>query len=284
MWPNNSFKPNPLRGSAYVKRSASTNSNEGTGGHRMNTKKRSGKVALVTGGSRGLGAAIAHALADEGADVALTYVASAEKAEGVARALEAKGARAAPFQSDQGDPAQARPLIRAVVQRFGRLDILVNNAAVAYQGKTIDDPSIDNAMMDRQWAINVHGVIANIRAAVKVLPEGGRIITIGSGVGTRVGFAGAADYAATKAAVAGYSRGAARDLGPRKITVNVIAAGLMDTDMAAEADVAEMLFSTLAIQRFARLEEVAAGVVFLASPDASYITGAVLNIEGGYSA
>jgi 3-oxoacyl-[acyl-carrier protein] reductase len=160
----------------------------------------------------------------------------------------------------------------------------VNNAAVAYQGRTIDHPEIDNAMMDRMWEINVHGVIANIRAAAKVLPEGGRIITISSGVATRVGFAGAADYAGTKAAVVGYSKGVARDLAPRKITVNVVAAGLMETEMAAETGVAEMLFSTLAIQRFARLEEVAAGVVFLASPAASYVTGAVLNVEGGYSA
>ncbi|OAM89503.1 SDR family oxidoreductase [Termitidicoccus mucosus] len=250
----------------------------------MNTNKLTGKVALVTGGSRGLGTAIANALADEGADIAITYIASAEKAGLVVRALEAKGVRAAAFKSDQGDPTQAAPLIQAVVSRFGRLDILVNNAAVAYQGKTIDDPNIDNDMMDRQWAVNVHGVIANIRAAAKVLPEGGRIITISSGVAVRAGFAGTADYAGTKAAVTGYSKGAARDLAPRKITVNVVAAGLMNTDMAAEADVAEMLFSTLAIQRFAALEEVAAGVVFLASPAASYVTGAVLNVEGGYSA
>jgi len=243
-----------------------------------------GKVALVTGGSRGLGVAIAHALADEGADVAITYVASAEKAEAVARALASKGARAAAFRSDQGDPTQAAPLIRAVVERFGRLDILINNAAVAYQGKTIDHPDFDDAVMDRMWAINVHGVVANIRAAASVLPEGGRIITIGSGVAARVGFAGAADYAGTKAAVVGYSKGVARDLAPRKITVNVVAAGLMETDMAAEAGVAEMLFSTLAIQRFAGLEEVAAGVVFLAGPASSYVTGAVLNVEGGYAA
>lgn len=139
-------------------------------------------------------------------------------------------------------------------------------------------------MMDQVWAINVGGVIANIRAAAKVLPEEGRIISISSGVATRVGFAGAADYAGTKAAVVGYSKGAARDLAPRKITVNVVAAGLMETETAAEVGVAEMLFATLAIQRFACLEEVAAGVVFLASPAASYITGTVLNVEGGYSA
>src|SRR5258707_11101785 len=113
----------------------------------MNTEKLSGKVALVTGGSRGLGVAIAHALVDEGADVAITYLASADKAEAVVRALEVKGRRAAAFKSDQGDPAQAAPLMQAVIEHFGRLDILVNNAAVAYQGKTIDHPDIDNAMM-----------------------------------------------------------------------------------------------------------------------------------------
>jgi len=246
--------------------------------------KLTGKVALVTGGSRGLGTAIALALAEEGAAVAITYMASAAKAEGVVRDLTAKGVRAAAFKADQGDPSQSEALIRAVIEKLGRLDILVNNAAVAIQGKTIDSPDVDNVALDRMWSINVHGVVANIRAAVKVLPEGGRIITIGSGVATRVGFPTAADYAGTKAAIVGYSKGAARDLGPRNITVNVVQAGLMDTDMAADADVAGILFPTLAIQRFGRLEEIAAAVVFLASPDASYITGSVLNAEGGYGA
>jgi NAD(P)-dependent dehydrogenase (short-subunit alcohol dehydrogenase family) len=231
-----------------------------------------------------LGAAIARALADEGAAVAITYVASAAKAEEVARDLAAKGVRAAAIKADQGDPSQSEPLIRSVVEKFGRLDILVNNAAVALQGKTIDSPEVDNAALDRMWSINVHGVVANIRAAAKVLPEGGRIITIGSGVATRVGFPTVADYAGTKAAIVGYSKGVARDLGPRKITVNVVQAGLMDTDMAAEAKVAQTLFPTLAIQRFGRLEEIAAAVVFLASPGASYITGSVLDAEGGYGA
>jgi NAD(P)-dependent dehydrogenase (short-subunit alcohol dehydrogenase family) len=197
--------------------------------------------------------------------------------------LKAKGVAAAAFQADQGDPTKSEALIQAVVQCFGQLDILVNNAAVGRQGN-IDAADVDNGLLDRMWAINVAGVVANIRAAAKVLPEGGRIVTIGSGLATRVGFAGAADYAGTKAAVVGYSKGAARDLAPRNITVNVVQAGLMDTDMAADAAVAEMLFSTLAIPRFGRLEEIAAGVVFLASPAASYITGTVLNIEGGYGA
>ena len=242
-------------------------------------------MALVTGGSRGLGAAIALALADEGADVAISYVFSADKARAVADQVAAKGVRAAAFRADQGDASQSEGLIREVIGGFGHLDILVNNAAIALQGKAIDDPTADTAALDRMWSTNVHGVAAaNIRAAVKVLPEGGRIITIGSGVATRVGFPTAADYAGTKAAIVGYSKGAARDLGARNITVNVVQAGLMDTDMAAEAGVAEMLFSTLCIQRFARLEEVAAAVVFLASPAASYITGAVIDAEGGYGA
>ena len=250
----------------------------------MNGRKLDGKVALVTGGSRGLGAAIALALADEGADVAVSYVFSADKARTVAEQVTAKGVRAAAFRADQGDASQSEGLIREVLGNFGHLDILVNNAAIAMQGKAIDDPTADTAALDRMWNTNVHGVVANIRAAVKVLPEGGRIITIGSGVATRVGFPTAADYAGTKAAIVGYSKGAARDLGPRNITVNVVQAGLMETDMAAEAGVAEMLFSTLCFQRFARLEEVAAAVVFLASPAASYITGAVIDAEGGYGA
>ena len=134
------------------------------------------------------------------------------------------------------------------------------------------------------WNTNVHGVVANIRSAVKVLSEGGRIITIGSGVATRVGFPTAADYAGTKAAIVGYSKGAARDLGPRNITVNVVQAGLSGYRHGSGGWRGRMLFSTLCIQRFARLEEVAAAVVFLASPAASYITGSVINAEGGYGA
>lgn len=196
-------------------------------------KMLAGKVALVTGGSRDLGAATARALANEGADVALTYVASDARAAAVVADLKAKGVRALAIKCDQENQTQAEPLIQQVVAHFGKIDILVNNAAVAWQGKTIDDSSIDNAAMNRQWSINVLGVVANIRAAVKHLPEGGRIISIGSGVGARAGFPGTADYAGTKAAIVGYSKGAARDLGRRNITVNVVQAGIMATDMAA---------------------------------------------------
>lgn len=246
-------------------------------------KSLTGKVALVTGGSRGLGAATALALAKEGADVAISYVASEEKAAKVVRDLDAMGVRARAFRADQGDPTQSEPLVRAVAEHFGRLDILVNNAAIALQGLRIDDPAIDNAAMDRQWAINVAGVVANIRAAAKVLPEGGRILSVGSGFGTRALWPGATDYAATKAAVVGYSRGAARDLGPRGITVNVVQAGIMDTDMAAGAahNLPASVLDMHAIRRIATVEEVADAIVYLAGPRAGYITGSVLDVNGG---
>jgi NAD(P)-dependent dehydrogenase (short-subunit alcohol dehydrogenase family) len=250
------------------------------------SKILSGKVALVTGGSRGLGAATAAALADRGADVAIGYVASRELAENVVKALRTKGVRADAIQVDQGDPKASEPLMHRVVEIFGKLDILVNNAAVSYIGKTIDDLEIDNAAMDRQWAVNALGVIANIRAASKVLPEGGRIISVGSGLGTRVAFPGIADYAATKAAIVGYSRGAARDLGRRNITVNVVQAGLMDTDMAAatKGTLPPALMETFAIRRFAEVSEVAAAIVFLAGPEAAFITGSIIDVNGGFTA
>lgn len=250
------------------------------------TKVLSNKVALVTGGSRGLGAAAAEALADAGADVAITYVASADKAAAVVERLKAKGVRAVAIKADQGDPAAAGPLVAQVVETLGSLDILVNNAAVAWQGRTIDDPEIDNAAMDRQWMINTMGVIANIRAASRVLPDGGRIISVGSGLGTRIAFPGTTDYAASKAAVVGYSKGAARDLGRRNITVNVVQAGVMDTDMAAASkdNLPPIVMASHAIPRFAELSEVAATIVFLAGPDAGFITGSVIDVSGGFTA
>ncbi|MFK3705734.1 NAD(P)-dependent dehydrogenase (short-subunit alcohol dehydrogenase family) [Raoultella sp. BIGb0138] len=249
-------------------------------------KKLAGKVALITGGSRGLGAAIAGALADQGADIAITYVASAEKALAVVEKLRAKGVRAIAIGADQGDPSVAESLVREVVEKLGKLDILVNNAAVAWQGKTIDAPDIDNGAMDRQWLINTMGVIANIRAAVKVLPDGGRIISIGSGLGTRIAFPGTTDYAASKAAIVGYSKGAARDLGARNITVNVVQAGIMDTDMAAGSkdNLPPAVMASHAIQRYASVEEVAATIVFLAGPEAGFITGSVIDVNGGFTA
>jgi NAD(P)-dependent dehydrogenase (short-subunit alcohol dehydrogenase family) len=245
--------------------------------------KYSGKVALVTGASRGLGVAIANAFADEGADVAITYVSSDEKAQAVVAGLEAKGVRARAYRSDQADPAAAEPLIADIVKDFGKLDILVNNAALGVAGKLLDDPTIDTAALDRMWAVNVTGTIANIRAAAKVLPEGGRIINIGSSVSVRIPFPGITDYGATKHALAGYTKGAARDLGFRKITVNVVQAGMMATDQSGltPETIPDSMLDHLSIRRMCELEEVAAMVLFIASPEASYTTGSIIDVTGG---
>lgn len=247
------------------------------------SKTLAGKVTLITGGSRGLGAATALAFAEQGSDVAISYVASDEKAAGIVEQVKAKGVRAIAIKSDQADPAAAEGLIQDVVAQLGKLDILVNNAGIAVQGLRIDDAEVDNAALDRQWAVNTLGVVATIRAAAKVLPEGGRIISIGSGLGTRALFPGTADYAATKAAIIGYSRGVARDLGRRNITVNVVQAGIMPTDMAAtSADgLPGAVLDLHPIRRISALEEVAAAIIYLAGPDAGYITGSTLDVNGG---
>ncbi len=243
-----------------------------------------GKVALVTGGSRGLGAATALALAVQGADVAISYVASAEKAAAVVDQLKQAGVRALAIKSDQADTAAAQPLIDDVIAHFGRLDILVNNAAIAVQGKLVDAPDLNAGELDHQWRINVLGAVATTRAAARQIADGGRIIFIGSALGTRIAFPGVADYSGTKAAIAGYAKGIARDLGPRNITVNVVQPGIMPTDMAAAAahNLPAAVMDLHAIRRIATLEEVAATVCFLAGPDAGYITGGVLDVAGGF--
>jgi 3-oxoacyl-[acyl-carrier protein] reductase len=248
------------------------------------SKSLKGKVALVTGGSRGIGAAIARALADEGADVAVSYAASADKANAVVRELEQRGVRAAAFKADQVDAKQAEGLVKSVAEKFGRLDILINNAGV-FEAGAVGDANGNGAAQKRQLAINVEAVAAAVDAAAPLLGEGGRIITIGSVLADQTPFKGVAGYSATKAAVAAYTRGWARDLGPKGITVNVVQPGPINTDLNPDStDFAAVQRERTALGRYGRPEEVGAAVAFLASPAASYITGAALTVDGGFNA
>jgi 3-oxoacyl-[acyl-carrier protein] reductase len=249
------------------------------------SKELTGKVALVTGGSRGIGAAIARALADDGADVAISYSASADKAKAVVNDLLEKGARAHAFKADQADAKAVEALVKSVVERFGRLDILVNNAGVFVTGQ-VHDRANNLAELDRLFAVNVGGVAAAVRAAAPLMGEGGRIISIGSVVGDATPWPGASGYSASKGAVTAYTRGWARDLGPKDITVNNVQPGPIDTDMnpAANGEFANLQNTKTALGRYGKPEEVAAAVAFLASPSAAYITGATLNVDGGFNA
>ena len=250
----------------------------------QNPGKLNGKVALVTGGSRGIGAAIAKRLAADGADVAISYASSPDRAKTVVRDIAALGVRAHAFKADQADAQEVEALVNQTREAFGRLDILVNNAGVFITG-AVGDPARDLAQFDRQFAVNVGGVAAAVRAAAPILSEGGRIISIGSVVGSRSPFAGVADYSATKAAVAAYTRGWARDFGAKGITVNTIQPGPINTEMNPEdGDFASTQAPMTALGRYGKPEEVAAAVAFLASPDASYITGATLDVDGGFNA
>ncbi|MEU2439557.1 SDR family oxidoreductase [Streptomyces rubradiris] len=250
------------------------------------SKPLMGKVALVTGGSRGLGAATVRLLAEQGADVAFTYVSSEKQARAVVDEVLDKGAKAVALRSDQADTSLAPALIDDVVAHFGGLDILVNNAAISVeQGRRVDDPDADTAALDRMHATNYLGVIAVIRAASRVLRTGGRVITVSSGLGSRVGAPGLADYAATKAGIERYTMGVARDLGPRNITANVVEAGLMEGGMQPpDPETLDALLGSLSLRRMGHPDEIAAAIAFLASPAASYVTGAVLDAHGGYNA
>lgn len=245
-------------------------------------KNLTGKVALVTGGSRGIGAAIAKRLAAEGAAVAITYAASPGKADEVVKAIEAEGGRALALLADSADAGAVQNAIRQTAQTLGRLDVLVNNAGIAVMGP-LEEFSLDE--FDRMVAVNVRAVFAAAQEAARQMGEGGRIITIGSVNADRIPVAGGSVYAMTKAAVAGLTRGLARDLGPRGITVNNVQPGPVDTDMnPADGAFAESMKSFMALARYGHVEEIAGMVAYLAGPEAAFVTGASLTIDGGYGA
>jgi 3-oxoacyl-[acyl-carrier protein] reductase len=248
----------------------------------MNDRKLAGKAALVTGGSRGIGAAIAARLAAEGASVALTYSSGQRKAEEIARSIASAGGRAAALRADNTDVAAVRGAVNEAARVFGRLDILVNNAGIAVV-KPLDEFTMED--FDRLVAVNVRAVFVACQEAARHMKEGGRIINIGSVNADRVPFEGGGVYAMTKAAVAGLTRGLARDMGPRGITVNNVQPGPVETDMnPAEGPFAETLKSLMAIKRYGRGDEIAAMVAYLAGPEASFVTGASLTIDGGFLA
>jgi 3-oxoacyl-[acyl-carrier protein] reductase len=241
-----------------------------------------GKVALVTGGSRGIGAAIAKRLGREGAAVALTYSRSPQKADEVVRAIEADGGRGLAIEADGAVADAVRNAVTQTVRAFGRLDVLVNNAGIITI-KQLDQMSLDD--FDRMVAVNVRAVFVATQEAARQMSAGGRVITIGSVNADRMPFMGGSVYAMTKAAVAGLTRGLARDLGPRGITVNVVQPGPVDTDMnPADGEFAAALKGLMALGRYAKVDEIAAMVAYLAGPEAGFVTGASLTIDGGFAA
>ena len=248
----------------------------------MNTQNLdlSGKTALVTGGSRGIGAAVARLLAARGASVVVTYSKSADAAEKVAAEITKSGGKAFAVKADAGSPDAARAGVKQAIEKLGgTLDILVNNAGVA-ELAPLDQTS--DASLDKMLDVNVRGVWHTTRAAAEHLSDGGRIVNIGSVVGERIAFPGASAYGMTKHAVAGLTKGWARDLAARKITVNTVEPGPIDTELnPADGEMAEMMTQMVPLGRYGKAEEVAELVAFLASPAAAYITGASVLIDGG---
>ena len=240
------------------------------------------KVALVTGGSRGIGAAIAKRLAKDGAIVAITYAKDASAASAVVKAIQLDGGTAIAVRADATDVEAVKDAIEKTVATFGRLDVLVNNAGTAIP-KTFEETTVDE--MDRMIDINVRGTLAATQAALKHLESGGRIIMIGSAVGERVLVPGLVAYAATKGAVKMFSQGLSREVASRGITVNNVQPGPIDTDLnPAAGDWAVPQKAATALDRYGRVDEIAAAVAFIAGPESSYITGSNLTVDGGMNA
>jgi 3-oxoacyl-[acyl-carrier protein] reductase len=241
-----------------------------------------GRVALVTGASRGIGAAIAKRLAADGANVAITYSRGAEDATRVVDEIEASGGRAVAIQADATDAPAVRSAVSKVISAYGKLDILVNNAGTAIP-KPFEDTTLEE--IDQVIDLNVRGLFIATQAALKHLSEGGRIISIGSCVGERMMTPGLVVYSATKGAVKMFTQGLAREVGPRGITVNNIQPGPIDTDLnPADDEWAEPQLAATALKRYGNVEDIAPMVAFIAGPEAGYITGANLTVDGGTNA
>jgi 3-oxoacyl-[acyl-carrier protein] reductase len=242
----------------------------------------SGKVALVTGGSRGIGAAIAQRLAHDGAAVAFTYVTAADKAQAVAKQIDADGGRVLVIQADNADPGAVTGAVEQTVREFGRLDILVNNAGIVIDGP-LEEMTVEHA--DRLWAVDVRAVFAASQAAARHMSAGGRIITIGSALAERVPVPGLTLYAMVKSALTGLTKGLARDLGPRGITATVVHGGLIDTDMNPANGPAAAFLSTIpALGHYGTAGDIAAAVAHLAGDGGRYVTGTAITVDGGFAA
>ena len=242
----------------------------------------SGKSALVTGASRGIGAAIAKRLAKDGAEVAITYSSSPERAQQVVDEIVKAGGKAVAIKADAADQAAVRAAVRQTAKEFGKVDILVNNAGVLALGPIAE---FSPEEFEKALSVNVRSVFTAIQEAVRHMPDGGRIITIGSVNSERMPFQGGSVYALTKGAVASFTKGLARDLGERKITVNNIQPGPVDTEAnPASGPFADTLLGLMALKRYGHADEVAAMTAYLAGPEAGYITGASLLIDGGFAA
>jgi 3-oxoacyl-[acyl-carrier protein] reductase len=246
------------------------------------SKQLEGKIALVTGGSRGIGAAIARRLAADGANVAVTYTRGADAAASVVKEIERAGGKAIAIQADAADAGAVEAAVEKTVATFGQLDVLVNNAGTAIP-KTFEETTLEE--LDRLIDVNVRGTFVATQAALKHMKSGGRIIMIGSSVGERVLVPGLVPYSATKGAVKMFTQGLSREVGSRGITVNNVQPGPIDTELnPAAGDWAVPQKAATALARYGHVEEVAALVAFVAGPEASYITGANLTVDGGTNA
>src|SRR6202521_3002127 len=246
------------------------------------SKKLEGKIALITGGSRGIGAAIAKRLAADGANVAITYTKGADAAASVVKEIERAGRKAIAIQADATDANAVEAAVEKTVATFGRLDVLVNNAGTAIP-KRFEETTLEE--LDRLIDINVRGTFVATQAALKQMKSGGRIIMIGSCVGERAMTPGLVPYSATKGAVKMFTQGLSREVGSRGSTVNNIQPGPIDTDLnPAAGDWAAPQKANTALDRYGSVDEVAALVAFVAGPEASYITGANLTVDGGTNA